>query len=194
VDLEEFPDVYNHLVKYRTILLKRAGNQRWYELQQPATGLIPFNTKPKIVYPIIANECRFTLDRDGYFINDKLFILPTEDTALLAILNSRLANFYFSRVCAALEGANDRYLEFRAQYVDRFPIPTRFSEWPRMPIMQALVEQMLSLHEQLASATTPQDQTVLQRQIDAVDRQIDQLVYELYDLMAEEIRIVEQNP
>ena len=33
--------------------------------------------------------------------------------------------------------------------------------------------------------------TALQRQIDATDKQIDKLVYELYGLMEEEIRIVE---
>jgi len=33
---------------------------------------------------------------------------------------------------------------------------------------------------------------VLQTQIDATDRQIDQLVYELYGLTEEEIRIVEE--
>ncbi|HEY7315126.1 MAG TPA: hypothetical protein VH643_37615 [Gemmataceae bacterium] len=52
---------------------------------------------------------------------------------------------------------------------------------------------MLSLHKQLAAAKTPQDQTILKRQIDATDRQIDQLVYELYGLTEAEIRIVEEN-
>jgi uncharacterized radical SAM superfamily protein len=36
------------------------------------------------------------------------------------------------------------------------------------------------------------DQTAIQRQIDATDRQIDQLVYELYGLTEKEIRIVEE--
>jgi len=37
------------------------------------------------------------------------------------------------------------------------------------------------------------EKTALQRQIDATDRQIDQLVYEFYGLTEEEIRIVEGN-
>ena len=41
-------------------------------------------------------------------------------------------------------------------------------------------------------AKTAHDKEVLQRQIDATDRQIDQLVYELYNLTDEEIRIVEE--
>ena len=57
--------------------------------------------------------------------------------------------------------------------------------------MVALVERMLALHRQLAAAKTPTAKTVLQRQIDATDRQIDRLVYELYGLNEEEIEIVE---
>ncbi len=57
--------------------------------------------------------------------------------------------------------------------------------------MVVLVEQMLSLHKQLAAAKTPDDKTRIQRQIDATDQQIDHLVYELYGLTEKEIQIVE---
>lgn len=60
--------------------------------------------------------------------------------------------------------------------------------------MVELAERMLSLHKQLAAAKTPDEKTKLDRQIAATDRQIDQLVYELYALTAEEIKIVEGNP
>jgi len=46
--------------------------------------------------------------------------------------------------------------------------------------MVALVERMLALHQQKAAAKIAHEQTALQRQIEATDRQIDQLVYELY--------------
>ncbi len=55
----------------------------------------------------------------------------------------------------------------------------------------SLVDSMLSLHEQLAKARTNYEQTLLQRQIEATDEQIDKLVYELYGLTEEEIKIVE---
>jgi len=58
--------------------------------------------------------------------------------------------------------------------------------------MVELVERMLDLHKQLAEARMPQAQTLLKRQIEATDRQIDNLVYELYDLTEEEIEIVEK--
>jgi hypothetical protein len=55
----------------------------------------------------------------------------------------------------------------------------------------ALVEQMLALHQRRAAARTPHEQSVLAAQIAATDRQIDRLVYALYGLSEEEIRIVE---
>ncbi len=45
--------------------------------------------------------------------------------------------------------------------------------------------------EEHAAANTPQEQTVFQRQIDATDRQIDRLVYQLYGLTDAEIQMVE---
>ena len=50
----------------------------------------------------------------------------------------------------------------------------------------------MDLHDRLASAKMPTDETAIQRQIDATGRQIDQLVYELYGLTDEDVRIVEE--
>ncbi|OFW72619.1 MAG: hypothetical protein A2W02_02955 [Alphaproteobacteria bacterium RBG_16_64_48] len=59
--------------------------------------------------------------------------------------------------------------------------------------VEGLTGRMLDLHRKLDAARTPQESTVIQRQIEATDRQIDQLVYELYGLTDEEIRIVEES-
>ena len=54
-----------------------------------------------------------------------------------------------------------------------------------------LVNQMLNLQKKLTEAKMPQTKDLLKRQIETTDKQIDQLVYELYDLTEEEIKIVE---
>lgn len=59
--------------------------------------------------------------------------------------------------------------------------------------MVALVETMLDLHRRHAAEANPQVKTLLQRQIEMTDKQIDALVYALYGLTAEEIAIVEGN-
>ena len=55
--------------------------------------------------------------------------------------------------------------------------------------MVALVERILDLHKQ--QPQTPQAKTILKRQIAATDREIDSLVYKLYDLTEDEIEIVQ---
>jgi hypothetical protein len=88
------------------------------------------------------------------------------------------------------------YVRFWTQFLEQLPIRTiNFSDPAdkgRYDQMVKLVEQMLTLHKQLATAKTPDEKTRIQRQIDATDHQIDHLVYELYGLTEKEIQIVEQ--
>ncbi len=58
--------------------------------------------------------------------------------------------------------------------------------------LTSLVDTMLNLHKKFAAENTPQRREQVQREIDATDRQIDQLVYQLYGLTDDEIRIVEE--
>ena len=51
---------------------------------------------------------------------------------------------------------------------------------------------MLDLNKKLHSANIASEKTMIQRQIDATDRQINKLVYELYGLTDDEIGIVEE--
>ena len=87
------------------------------------------------------------------------------------------------------------FAEIKVIYVERLPIrQVDFSnpaEKNRHNRMVSLVERMLELHKQLAAVKTGDDKTRIQRQIDATDAQIDRLVYELYELTGDEIKIVE---
>jgi hypothetical protein len=51
--------------------------------------------------------------------------------------------------------------------------------------MVQLVEQMLALNKQLATAKDSQTHNILERRIAATDKKINQLVYQLYDLTPE---------
>lgn len=53
---------------------------------------------------------------------------------------------------------------------------------------------MWRIRERQGTARTPQEQTAIERQIAATDALIDRLIYDLYGLTDEEIRIVEQPP
>ena len=195
VPIEKYPAITEHLRPFRARLQRRATKQAWYELQQPQRNYAEFMDNRKLIFPDIATIPRFALDTDGHFGSNTTYFIPGDDLYLLGILNSPVAHFYFSRICAALEGPGESYLRFFGQYLKGMPIRTINFDDPadvaRHDKMVALVERMLELHQKLAAATVPADKTLYQRQIEATDRVIDALVYELYGLTEEEITIVE---
>ena len=81
------------------------------------------------------------------------------------------------------------------QYIERLPIRAINIGFPEEKIyhdrMVNLVSSMLALHKQLSAAKSEAQKDLIQRQIDATDREIDRLVYELYGLTEAEISIVE---
>jgi hypothetical protein len=106
---------------------------------------------------------------------------------LLGLLNSQFFQWRFKLTSTNNNvGTNELdALPFRS--ID-FSVPTDRARHDRMV---ALVERMLALHPQQVAAKTGHDKTLIGRQIEATDRQIDRLVYELYGLTEEEIGIVE---
>lgn len=104
---------------------------------------------------------------------------------LQAILSSKLINFWCVNYLA--DDMNKTYLE-------NVPIPAPVIDLKHSALYNDLisnVDKMQDLKNQLAEAKISQDTNILQRQIEATDNQIDTLVYELYGLTEEEIKIVE---
>lgn len=191
VDIKRYPAVEAHLKPFKDRLVKRATRQEWYELQQPQFKFSQYMDNPKIIFPDIATEPRFTLDEKGFYSSNTTYFIPIPDLFLLGLLNSRLGKFYFVTVCAGLEGKNENYLRFFGQYLSGFPVVNLEDSSKEKQQVAMQTRQMLELHKRLAAAQTAHERTLLQRQIAATDRQIDQLVYQLYDLTPAEIAIVE---
>ena len=190
IDIQRYPAVEKHLRPFKNKLEKRATKQAWYELQQPQLRFAPLMNSPKIIFPDIATGPRFTLDTNAHYGANTVYFIPMADLILLAILNSTLATFYFRTVCAGLEDKNSVYLRFFGQYLEHFPVRMPEDKNTRSAIV-SLVENMLSLQERLTQSPTPQEKRILQQQIEITDRQIDQLVYQLYTLTDGEIETVQ---
>jgi hypothetical protein len=195
VPIARYPAIFEHLKQYQPRLQKRwdKGNF-WWELR--ACDYYDRFEQPKIIYPDIATTCRFALDRDGYFGANTTYFIPSDDLYLLGILNSKLGQFYFSEICSGLEGGGTTYLRFFGQHLEIFPVYLIDSSTPndklRYDRMVGLVETMLKLHKDLRATKTDHEKALIKRQIDATDKQIDQLVYALYGLTEEEIGIAEK--
>jgi len=108
---------------------------------------------------------------------------------VLGILNSRAASFYFGTVIIDYSlGGGLIHATPGAQ--EKIPIPKANAK--QVESVVRLVERMLALHKQLQKAKSEQERTVIQRQIDSTDAEIDKLVYELYGLTDKEVAIAEE--
>jgi hypothetical protein len=103
---------------------------------------------------------------------------------LSGILSSKLINFWCVNYLA--DDLNQSYLSMIPVRTINSQIPDDLIKFDRLIL---LVDHMLDLHKR--TPQTPNDKQRLQDEIAATDAQIDRLVYELYGLTDEEIRIVE---
>ena len=111
---------------------------------------------------------------------------------VLGLLNSQLLFWRLRSISNIFRGG---WITCTKQYVETLPIhPINFSnpaEKARHDRMVGLVERMLELHRRKAEAKGESLRAQLKREINVTDEQIDGLVYELYGLSEDEIRIVE---
>ncbi|MFO0793188.1 MAG: TaqI-like C-terminal specificity domain-containing protein [Candidatus Brocadiaceae bacterium] len=187
----KYPAVAGHLLPFADNAKKRCDKgDYWWELR--ACEYYAEFEKPKIFIPTIVQNASYTLDISGFYSNDKTSIIATDNLYLLGILNSKAADFLMHSISSTKQGG---YFEYKPMYFSQIPIRTIDTSNPldksHHDRIVALVDQMLELHKQLALAKTDHDIIVIRRQIDATERHIDQLVYELYGLTEEEIKIVE---
>ena len=124
IDPKRIPAVIQHLRPFRARLEGRSTEQEWYELQQPQERYLSAFEKPKIVFPDIAKEPRFALDRCRTYLANTAYIIPVDDLYLLGVLNSapvwHFAKHTFS--CLGDPGKGGR-LRFIYQSVEKIPIP-----------------------------------------------------------------------
>ena len=205
INIKDYPAIEKHLNQFKQQLIpkpkdwkgenwygRKPGIYQWYEIQDTVDYYLEFE-KPKIIYPVICNRPEFTFEETGMYANDKCFIISTSDKYLLGILNSPIIFFLFRLILPKLRGD---FYETRYVYLKDFPIRaidfSNSTDKIKHDQIVELVNRMLISNQKLSSTRTPQEKNLLQRQIEMMDRQINQLVYELYDLTAEEIKIIEE--
>ncbi len=157
-----------------------------------------FDAQEKLIIRQTGDSPIATLDTQQFVVRDNLYTIVCRDTIInlryvLGILNSTLLRWFYQNILNPEKGESLAQVKrgHIAQLPLRLPDFTDPADTARHARMVALVQAMLDLHKQAGSATLPHQKELIQRQIHATDRQIDKLVYELYDLSAEEIRIVE---
>jgi adenine-specific DNA-methyltransferase len=173
--IDNYPAVKKYLFAFKEKLEQRSVQQPWWQLQQ-AQNRDGIWDNPKILYPDICKESRFTLDEKAIYSDMKGFVLTSSSKLLLAILNSKVVWWYLKQICAVLgDPEKGGRLQLKSQYIERIPIAD-CSDLNTKNKIELLVEKCLQ---------KPND--CIQLEVE-----INQLVYKLYKLTEEEINIIEK--
>ncbi|WQW97852.1 class I SAM-dependent DNA methyltransferase [Helicobacter pylori] len=186
-----YPIIYAHLLSHKDELLKRNKDEtgkryEWYCLQRWAASYYQDFEKEKIVYGEIVQEPRFYLDNGecglgGFYAEATSFILTGEHLRyLLGMLHSKLITFAFKTFYAG-GGLGESGYRYKKAFIERLPIP-KITE-KNQELAQKITdcaEQILALKEKDPKANTQRS-----------EKEIDALVYQLYNLTDEEIKIIE---
>ncbi|MFA0834566.1 MAG: Eco57I restriction-modification methylase domain-containing protein [Methanobacterium formicicum] len=200
----KYPKTYEYLKNHKKPLLNKSNTDstNWWLYAYPKNLLLHENKK--LIVQVISKKGKYAYDNQGiyftgggngpyYGILFKKSENPHSIHYLQGILSSKLADFYLHKISSPFKGG---YWSYGKRFIEKIPIRTINFDYPddvaRHDRMVTLVKQMLQLHKDSERARTPQDKELIQRQIDATDKQIDTLVYELYGLTEDEIRIIEE--
>jgi hypothetical protein len=158
------------------------GQHHWLELDNnPRDEYLAEFEKEKVVWQELAQGSQFAFDGKGrFFVSNTAYIMTgTHLRYLLGYLNSRLNEITYSRwYCTKLGSSGTRWLK---QHVLSIPVP------PITPDNQSLVAQIESLVDQILAQKRGNPDADTRD----LERAIDELVYRLYDLTPDEIRLIE---
>ena len=118
-DIENYPAIKNHLMPFKEQLEKRAGSQKWYELQHvSAHPESMFATK--LGFSEQSHNPTFAIDKNGGIYNHTGFYTTEYDYYLVALLNSSVL-WYLIRN-SSLKKPDGTY-ELSATEIENLPVP-----------------------------------------------------------------------
>ena len=159
---------------------RKLTNNKWFETQD-SIGYYSEFEKEKVVWSDISTEPSFTILPKGTYFNNTVYMIVggKNNEYLTSLLNSRITKWYFPLIASALGEKGQRYFKV---FVERIPIPS-VSEYNEKIILEInrITNDIFLWRKENKS-------------INNMEREIDKLVYQLYDLTPQEIAIIEQQP
>jgi hypothetical protein len=260
INIDDYPGVKNHLLSFGKERLEQSGNvgsrkktaNKWFETQDAILYYEDFY-KPKIMYQKFQVKPCFIYDEQGLYCNDSMWIIPTENKALLGVLNSKMGWWLITKYCTQIQNG----CQLIWKYFGQIPVPEldsdeltvlvekmieltqkqqtitnnfikylnakfafnelsrKLQNWHELEFydflkelqksinitnkerinkgLQPLVELSLSQEAEWMNYFNEQKEKAqtIKSEIEKTDREIDQMVYELYGLTGDEIKIVE---
>ena len=183
---DRYPSIYNHLLQYRDQLSRRNRSEtgiryEWYALQRCANTYYPEFSEEKIIYPNMTKFLPFVFDPNGFYTNDKSFIITGGNYLkyLTGYFNSKVAARWIRENCPEL---GDDRRELRKVFFENILIP---------PVTET-IQHLISQIEDKVNKILDAKRTDPDADVSDLEKRIDQIVYLLYSLTPEEIKIVER--
>ncbi|MFZ4428502.1 MAG: Eco57I restriction-modification methylase domain-containing protein, partial [Saprospiraceae bacterium] len=188
INIDDYFGIKKHLLKFREQIEpkpksfkgdkwngRKYGAYKWFETQDSITYHQDFS-KPKIIYPNMTKFLPFVYDETGILTNQKCFILNGENLKYLTgVLNSSLWKFAFKNRFPELLGQT---FELSKVFFDKIPIKKPIKNHEHQ--IEKLVDEILKKKK------SKQDTTALEKEIDI-------LVYKLYELTYDEVKIIDKD-
>ncbi|MBN1185652.1 MAG: Eco57I restriction-modification methylase domain-containing protein [Bacteroidales bacterium] len=182
INIKDHPSVKEYLEKFKIELTPRLGpgkigrkpgDYKWYEIQDN-TAYYPLFDKIKLIWPLTADKWGFALDESGHYLTSGGFFLVSRGLSIkyiLAILNSRLMEFYFGFIGVMTAGGA---FTLKKATIEEFPI-----------ISIPNVKEFENMVDAIIDAKT--------RSLDTkrLEKELDIMIYKLYDLDFDEVRIID---
>ena len=145
---------------------------------------------------IIAMPSSILDNKDEYIllntVNQLENISNLDTKFILAILNSKLISWYAYRF---IYSKAIMTMQFDNPTTSRIPMPsvdlTKKSDKEVHDKLVKLVDNIIAINKKLVGENNPNTKEILERQVRALDGEIDRLVYGLYGLSDNEIQIIE---
>ncbi|EAI9929577.1 class I SAM-dependent DNA methyltransferase [Campylobacter jejuni] len=183
---EQYPSLYKHLLSHKERLSKRNKEEtgiryEWYCLQRWGANYYQEFEKEKLGWQRITQEPSFILEKEYILLDSMAFMVANSKNELkylLGFLNSNLIFYYFKNIGHLY---SDKGFLLSNQYVEKFPIPKINSK------NQKLADELINLADDILKAKE-QDKNA---NIQELENKINSIVYKLYNLTEEEIKIIE---
>ncbi|MDP3065260.1 MAG: TaqI-like C-terminal specificity domain-containing protein, partial [Methanobacteriaceae archaeon] len=151
IDIDMYPAIKMYLSQFKERLTPKNAGQRtgrkpgpyeWYEIQDAVDYYEEFD-KNKLIYPNLASSLFVVFDENGYYTNQKCFIITSDINLkfLGTILSSKVLNFVFSLSGTPLQG---KYYDLNKKYIEKLPIRTVTAE-EQQPLIEK-ADQILKLN------------------------------------------------
>jgi adenine-specific DNA-methyltransferase len=194
--IKKFPYIGKYLEKFKHLNScpeVKEGKHPWWALHRPRDPRI-FES-PKVIGLTTSKTIELIFDPEhSIYVTDAMYVfrppVDCDPSTIMAIMQSRLFLFLYR---TGNQGESRIIPQVKASKLETLPVPRCASGHPSSSRLNKLARQMAEAKQQLAAARTERDQTFYESKCATLDRQIDNLVYELYDLTPEEVAIVEES-